>query len=200
MALWRQLQFGHISDVLQTLGAAGNAAEGHGILCGLLCSRGYVNGPTWMIEMTRQHQPEGSERPAGPYASEDSLPAPLIDLHSETVRGINDANYDFHLMLPDDEEDLETRVAALTQWCNGFLYGLGIGGIKNLSALPESVSEITHDLLEISKTSTATDGSEEDESAFTELVEYIRVGVQLIYEELQPVPTKGDPRPGPTLH
>ena len=30
---------------------------------------------------------------------------------------------------------------------------------------------------------------ESDEAAYTEIVEYVRMGVLLLYEELQPVPT-----------
>jgi yecA family protein len=197
MAQWQQLQYEHISGLLHGLGAAGDAAEGHGILCGLLCSKGYVNSGAWIAQMI-------DEAPAPPTREDGStqpLPEPLLDLHSETVRRINDLNYEFHLMLPDDEEELAVRVAALAQWCQGFLYGLGIGGIADFSALPATVSEIAQDLVEISRASAVTDGSDEDETAFAELVEYIRVGIQVIYEELQPItPGNETPESKPTLH
>jgi len=198
MAQWPQLQFEEISDLLQDLGSTGNAAEGHGVLCGLLCSHGYINGQAWITRMVSReartaHTPSDAEGAA-------PLPRPLLDLHSETVRGINDVNYGFHLMLPDDGEDLEVRVEALTEWCQGFLCGMGMGGIKDFSALPEAVVEITHDLMEISRASSATTGSEEDETAFSELVEYVRVGIRLIHEELQPAPPGSGDQRKPTLH
>lgn len=200
MVQWHQLHFDQISSILQDLGATGNAAEGHGVLCGLLCAKGYVDGKSWVRQMvadeTAQPSPPGC---TGIEAMDaESLPPPLLDLHSETVRSINDSNYEFHLMLPNDEDGLELRVDALAQWCEGFLYGLGSGGIQDLSNLPEPVAEITQDLVEISKISPSSDGSDEDESAYTELVEYIRVGIQLIYEELQS--TGASQRTKPTLH
>jgi yecA family protein len=199
MSQWQQLQFEHITGLLHALGAEGNAAEGHGMLCGLLCSKGYVNSKAWIGEMVDQDGTDTLEMP--PDAAPESLPGALLDLHSETVRRINDLSYEFHLMLPDDEEGLETRVAALAQWCQGFLYGMGIGGMEDFSKLPAPVAEIARDLIEISRASAVTDGSEEDETAFAELVEYIRVGVQVIYEELQPVPPGKDETPTkPTLH
>lgn len=199
MSQWQQLQFEHITGLLHALGAEGNAAEGHGILCGLLCSKGYVNSKAWIDEMV---DPDGAETPEPlAEAAREPLPEELLDLHSETVRRINDLNYEFHLMLPDDEEGLEIRVTALAQWCQGFLYGMGIGGMENFSQLPAPVSEIARDLIEISRASAVTDGSEDDETAFAELVEYIRVGIQVIYEELQPVPPdKSSPPTKPTLH
>jgi len=199
MTHWQQLHFEHITGLLHALGAEGNAAEGHGVLCGLLCSKGYVNSKAWIDEMVDQDD-AGTPQPLTDIPPEP-LPEALLDLHSETVRRINDLNYEFRLMLPDDEEGLEIRVTALAQWCQGFLYGMGIGGVEDFSKLPGPVSEIAQDLIEISRASAVTDGSEEDETAFTELVEYIRVGIQVIYEELQPVPSaKDDQQPKPTLH
>ncbi len=199
MVQWQQLHFEEISDLLQGLGSTGNAAEGHGVLCGLLCSKGYINGQMWVSRMVSRNDQSETEHTPAPDAV-PPLPRPLLDLHSETVRGINDINYEFRLMLPDDDEDLEIRVEALTQWCQGFLYGMGVGGIQDFSNLPEPVVEITHDVMEISRASSATTGSEEDETAFSELVEYIRVGIQLIHEELQPVPPNAGPQHKPTLH
>lgn len=198
MVQWQQLHFEEISDLLQDLGSTGNAAEGHGVLCGLLCSQGYINGQAWVTRMISRDRETEHTPPAADGLP--PLPRPLLDLHSETVRGINDANYEFRLMLPDDEEDLEARVEALTEWCQGFLYGMAMGGIKDFSRLPEPVAEITHDLMEISRASSATTGSEEDETAFLELVEYIRVGIMLIHEELQPTPPGGGEQHKPTLH
>ena len=199
MTQWQQLHFEHITGLLHALGAEGNAAEGHGVLCGLLCSKGYVNSKAWIDEMIDREDadtlPPLTEEPPDP------LPEALLDLHSETVRRINDLNYEFRLMLPDDEEGLEIRVTALSQWCHGFLYGMGLGGMENFSKLPAPVAEITQDLVDISRASAVTDGTEEDETAFAELVEYIRVGIQVIYEELQPMPPgKDGPLAGPTLH
>lgn len=199
MVQWQQLHFEEISDLLQDLGSTGNAAQGHGVLCGLLCSQGYINGQAWVTRMLHGDRETGHTPPAGDALP--PLPRPLLDLHSETVRGMNDINHEFRLMLPDDEEDLELRIEALTEWCQGFLYGMGMGGIKDFSRLPEPVVEITHDLMEISRASSATTGSDEDETAFLELVEYVRVGTQLIHEELQPMPPGGvGDQNKPTLH
>ena len=91
-------------------------------------------------------------------------------------------------MLPDDDDSLTQRVNAIGDWSQGYLIGLSLGGITDFAPLPDDAREIAKDLLEISRAGTSYDleGNEEDENAYAELVEYLRVGVLLINEELQP--------------
>jgi uncharacterized protein YgfB (UPF0149 family) len=54
-----------------------------------------------------------------------------------------------------------------------------------MASLPDEVSEVLKDLTEIARASeTETSGSDEEEQAYTELVEYLRAAVQLIHDEL----------------
>src|SRR2546430_3051332 len=52
---------------------------------------------------------------------------------------------EFELLLPEDGQSIDTRTAALAQWCQGFLYGLGAGAIPDASELPGEVGEIVRD-------------------------------------------------------
>jgi uncharacterized protein YgfB (UPF0149 family) len=121
----------------------------------------------------------------------------LMQIHQISVEQMNDIEADFELMLPDDDEPLEMRIEALGAWCQGFVYGLAVGGIKEDTELPEDSKELITDILEISRAGYVADNeaelatdegnSEEDEVAFMEVSEYVRMGVLLIYEELQPL-------------
>jgi hypothetical protein len=121
----------------------------------------------------------------------------LMQIHQISVEQMNDTEADFELMLPDDDEPLEMRIEALGAWCQGFVYGLAVGGIKEDTELPEDSKELITDILEISRAGYVADNeaelatdegnSEEDEVAFMEVSEYVRMGVLLIYEELQPL-------------
>ena len=92
---------------------------------------------------------------------------------------------ELELLLPADEQPIDVRTAALAQWCQGFLYGLGAGSVADASDLPGDVGEIVRDLGEISRAGVdATQDEESNEAAYTELVEFVRVGVQLLFEEL----------------
>ena len=95
---------------------------------------------------------------------------------------------EFEPLLPDDEQPLNGRANALALWCTGFLYGLGTGQISDLEALNGDVGEIVRDFTEISRaTGDDADADESNEQAYAELVEFIRVAAQVVFEELLPL-------------
>ena len=95
---------------------------------------------------------------------------------------------EFEPLLPDDEQPLNGRANALALWCTGFLYGLGAGSISDLAALGGDVGEIVRDFTEISRaTGDDAEGDESNEQAYAELVEFIRVAAQVVFEELLPL-------------
>jgi yecA family protein len=177
---------GLLFDVDAMLGAT----ESHGALCGMLCAQGATDAAQWMLQVLGEHEETSSAlQQAGKI---------LIQVHQLSVEQMNDSNVDFDLMLPDDDEPLESRVEALGVWCQGFVFGLAVGGVKEDTDLPEDSKELIKDILEISRAgyiaddeaelnAMAEDDSEEDEVAFMEVTEYVRMGTLLIYEELQPL-------------
>jgi uncharacterized protein YgfB (UPF0149 family) len=95
---------------------------------------------------------------------------------------------EFEPLLPDDESPLNGRANALALWCTGFLYGLGTGHISDLEALNGDVGEIVRDFTEISRaTGDDAEADESNEQAYAELVEFIRVAAQVVFEELLPL-------------
>jgi len=90
------------------------------------------------------------------------------------------------------------RVVALTA---GFLYGLGTGQISDLDALNGDVGEIVRDFTEISRaTGDDADEDESNEQAYAELVEFIRVAAQVVFEELLPLREQSYPTVPQRLH
>ena len=90
--------------------------------------------------------------------------------------------------MPDDAELLAERVDALAQWCQGFNHGLFVAArIADAEAELTSgnTAEIVRDFSEIAQVAVGKDDPDADgEAAYVELVEYLRVSVQLVYEEL----------------
>jgi len=176
---------GLLFDVDAVLGAI----EAHGALCGMLCAQGATDVAQWMLCVLGEHE-ESS-------AALQTVGKQLMLMHKISVEQMNDSDADFELMLPDDDEPLEARVEALGTWCQGFVYGLAVGGIKEDTELPEDSKEIIKDIVEISRAgyvadeeaeiAVMEDADEEDEVAFMEVTEYVRMGTLLIYEELQPL-------------
>lgn len=178
-----------LESLLFNLDAALGAIESHGALCGMLCAQGATDVSQWMLHVLGEHEESSS---ALQQAGEK-----LLQIHRIAVEQMNTSDVKFELMLPDDEEPLEERVSALGVWCQGFVYGLAAGGIKQDTELPENSKELINDILEISRAGYAADDFDdsdfddgdvdEDEIAFIEVSEYVRMGVLLIYEELQPL-------------
>ncbi len=93
----------------------------------------------------------------------------------------------FAPLLPEDEQSIETRAAALAAWCQGFIYGLGSSSLTDATLLPGQIGEVVRDLTEITHVGAdSTEAEDTNEEAYAELVEFVRVGVQLLFDELEP--------------
>jgi len=179
-------EIAELDDLLYRVDATMGAADAHGTLCGMICARGTIELSEWIDHVVGEQQP-GSE-------ALHNVVHKLSDLQQWTLQSMNDATGAFRLLLLDDEEPLPDRVEALAAWCQGFIYGLAAGGIQQDSELPEDATELLNDMIEISRAGHDADdvdmedgNAQEDELAYMEVEEYVRMGVLFIYEELQPL-------------
>ncbi len=156
----------------QTVGTP--AAECHGLLCGLLCAPEDSPEEAWFREICEDVE----ARP--------ELLAVLRAAREDAVRQLFGGRLEFTPLLPGDEEALAARSTALGTWCDGFLMGLALGGLRDWEALSEEAREIVSDFSELTRIETAPQPDEAGEAAYAELVEYVRVGVLLLNEELHP--------------
>jgi hypothetical protein len=86
------------------------------------------------------------------------------------------------LLLADDKEPITIRINALANWCAGFLSGLGQFGFASKQVKSAEITEFLDDLLQISQVKDkGKPGTEGDEKDYTELVEYVRIGVLMLY-------------------
>jgi uncharacterized protein len=183
MTMMSDIRFKDFEDVLATAGSLADAAEAHGSLCGALCSMAPYRMQDWVNEIL----PDGSS------LTEESA-AMLERVFSATAASFGEQGMEFEPLLPDDEQPLNGRANALALWCSGFLYGLGTGQISDLGALNGDVGEIVRDFTEISRaTGDDAEADESNEQAYAELVEFIRVAAQVVFEELLPLRTQAYP-------
>ena len=175
-----------LEELLYRIDATMGAADAHGALCGMLCARGTIELSEWVDHVIGE-QEQGNELL-------HDVVHKLSELHQSTLEMMNDATGDFKLLLLDDDDPLPERVEALAAWCQGFIYGLAAGGIQEGSELPEDTAELLKDMIEISRAGLDVDDAGVDESddnddevAYMEIEEYVRMGVLLVYEELQPL-------------
>ena len=165
--------YDQVKRLLSESRAVTEPAEAHGTLAGALCATGAYRLEDWLAEIL----PEGTARA--------DAAARLREVYDETRAALTGTQMQFNLLMPDDEEPIELRTEALTLWCNGFVYGLGTSGAPDPEHLPGDAGEIVRDLAQIMRAGVdEREGLEANEAALAELVEFVRVGVQVVFEEL----------------
>ncbi len=139
---------------------------------------------------------------AGPVAPEDCLAAAAqalelnlqgelaesaLGLATATLAALLDEEFGFNLLLPDDDTDIETRVQALAEWCQGFLaaYALVIS-TGSAAGLEDEVAESLRDVAAIAEATVDAEADEEDsERDFFELSEYLRFATLNFFSQRQ---------------
>jgi len=169
-----------LEGLLHSAGAGSGAAEAHGLLCGMACAGGRVAGDVWLEHLLGENNTLS-------VAAQDCHAA-LTSLQTEILRQLNDDALGFVLLLPGDDEPLALRTRALGHWCEGFLYGMALGGSRDDAPLPEDSAEIMKDFYEISHAGfSSRETADADEAAYLEIVEYVRMCVLLVHEEMRPL-------------
>ncbi len=175
--------FDDLSALLGRLEVPIPPSEAHGLLCGLLSAQPSAMAKgAWLGELL-----DSASLTPGSLANRADDIRALDSWFSQVLESMLDTDLTFNLLLPDDEVALAERVRALGDFCAGFCYGIGLGTAGRGSVkLPEDTAELIKDFNEIDSTVT-NDAQSADEETLSELSEYVRVGVLLINEELQPV-------------
>jgi len=163
------ISYSDVQDAVMSQSTCVTAAEAHGLLCGLLCLDDGISCDTWLDFLF------GDEDEVG-----DDERERLDALFLATRQHLDEFDFSFDLLLPEEATALSERAEALGEWCSGFLAGLGYRS-QTIVWSPEGTG-ILRDLSEISRLDpNASD--EEGESAYAELAEYVRVAVQMLRTE-----------------
>ncbi len=175
-----KVDFDTLDDALKRCGASWDAAQTHGLLSGKLAVGGVAAGPDWLLQVLQNTDQNN--------ALQIECRKLLDSLYQSTYWQLSERQSEFIPLLPDDIEDVVTRTTALARWSEGFLHGLV--SAKHGNELKERLgseplSDIIKDMLQITRAGLDEDTTDEDnEAAFIEIVEYLRVAGQLCYEEL----------------
>lgn len=184
------LLYSDLASTLAVIGSRQEVSAFHGALCGALCRETpQALDPTSLLEDDDLNVDAASS-------------AQLREFCEQAIASFSDAELGFQPLLPDDAAPLNERTQALAAWCEGFLFGLSARLKFDLRACSEEVREVVADFAQFTRASIgAGDDLEVEESAYAELVEYIRVGAQLVYMELHPRPAAAaDANYNKTLH
>jgi len=169
------MKFVSVSESLSGFNSGPNASELHGLLTGWLCA-----GSNW--------SESDPPRQLGDWLVGDGdLPQLLTQLVSELVaeiyRDLQDPDFGFQLLLPDDELEISLRQKHLSLWCSGFLSGFGMTGRFQESELVDEVAEVFGDLARIAGLDEEVPEDEENEADLMEIGEYVRISALMVFTE-----------------
>ncbi len=174
------------------------AAESHAVICGLLSCQSRLDAEEWSRRiLSGELESDPGEGRPGSHIHEQDIEM-FKRLIADTEQQLADPELGFLPLLPDDDDTIEERSAALGEWCHGYLYGLSLGGLKEFKHLSEQAQEFARDIVEISSLEVADEESEANEAAFFEVVEYLRMGVLMMRDEIAPPQTSGGDQPDTT--
>ncbi|MCO7517712.1 YecA family protein [Pseudomonas guariconensis] len=173
------------ATLLASNGHPVSPAELHGLLIGRSCAGAGFDADAWLADAAGLLEND----------AEDAVRNALIGLQEMVKAELTGEDITLVLLLPGDEAPLAERAAALGQWCQGFITGFGLNaGGKELSG---EAKEVLQDLVAISQVQDALEESEDGESDYMEVMEYLRVAPLLLYTELA---KPAAPAPKPSLH
>ncbi len=162
-------------------------SEVHGTLCGVLCGNSELNIHDWLALTFLGDNSAASNVVNSRGLLLEAIAESFKDFFLETVKALSDNNLNFYPLLPEDASE-SIRLKAIAEWAQGFLMGLSLAGIKKFSDYPAEVTEFVEAMASIA---TVEDyelaGDDSDEQAIVEFIEFIRIGVLLVNEEINPV-------------
>ncbi len=172
----------YLDSALRRCRASWNAAQAHGFITARLSVAGAGAGPDTVGRILEDSDISDAAR------GECAL---LLGAEiEETAEALDERRSGFTPLLPGDDESAVRRAEALAHWCEGFLHGLVAGeeaqiGEFKARLAAEPIADIIVDMLQMTRAGTDGDGDDEtEEDAYAEIVEYLRVAAQLVYEEL----------------
>jgi yecA family protein len=154
----------------------GAASEFHGALCGVCCGVPDAPAKEWLDRALSSVEAEA-------HPTREAC-ARIAGLATDLRDALTAGELDYALVLPEESEPLAVRAGALARWCEGFLYGLALADAAAMRALTGDAREALEDLAAIARTAGSANDSETDEEAYEELVEFVRIAVQLVFYDL----------------
>lgn len=163
------LDYREFDDALSKTALKMHPSEAHGLLCGIFCNQE-------IAENTWENLVAGDDK-------SEQLHQLMQLLYETSAQQLTDFLFEFQLLLPDEDEALQIRAEALMLWCQGFLTGLKIANVAIEDRKPSDMTEAINDLIEIASVNYEDVVTcDEDEAAYIELVEYVRMAVIFIYQ------------------
>ncbi len=153
-----------------------SAAEIHGVITGQLCAE------------DTSYDVEISQKILEINRGSSEVITSLLKMLADDIRaqlGVED--YAFQPLLPNDDEDIRARLAALTDWCDGFNAGFAGAWVREEVAMAEETREVLNDFSRIAQVEQEDEAmARENEANLMEIVEYVRMAAITLFLQNRP--------------
>ncbi len=175
------VSFDEVANALLEQGELVSPAELHGCLCGLL-GGGFQGDDAALIAQIEKTMDTALHGP---------LAEAVTTLRAEAMAAVTEGVFDFSLLLPGEDLDLEQRIGAMATWCRGFLSGFAQARVSADAAgqaVATDSAEALRDFAAIAQAASDDDESDEDEREehYFELLEYLRVAAMNVILDALP--------------
>ena len=170
------MTYEQLEDLFYALKISASPSAFHGFLCGRLSCG--------VIEIRELIKISAEWLALSPEQS-DAAELDLQEFYEDSLSNLEDVSFLFKPTLPDDELPLGDRLVAIGDWCSNYISGLG-DGMGDSFEFSEDGREALEDLTAIGQISVDFESDDEGERDYTELVEYVRLAVQVIFSDLHP--------------
>lgn len=178
------MSFEELNHLLIPLGALNSPSELHGMLCGKLCGGKRLSGEEWLNESLEFMDVITNEQEGVVGDHEGRGQKALARLYPVVLAQLNDDQFSFQLLLPDEAADLDRRSQALGEWCHGFLTGFGSAGLDPTTQFTPESADCLRDLAAIAQIGDGADEEDlEAENHLAEIIEYVRVAALTLFME-----------------
>ena len=178
------LEFEEVQAVLDAIEMQMSASELHGYQAALLTMGIRFDELGWWEQFLTDY----------PFSGKDTLSdedkAMFVKLLAQTQRQLEASEFEFDLLLPDDDASMILRVASIAEWCAGYLSGiqtavtLATPEVRGRVESSEQIREVLVDFSAIRQADKLEISEVEDlletERNYAEIAEYVRVAVMNI--------------------
>ena len=164
-----------IKEIFETQRIRRHCSEFHGMIIGMMSSGGLNFRSDELYVWLEAYLG------CAPSAKLTSIVNAVLEQGAESLDEYS--NFEFDLALPPDESPLNEQVIALSAWCSGFVAAAEKYGLTSASFENAMIKETIQDFRRISEISEDIDDSDENESDYTQLKEFVRVGALTVYCE-----------------
>lgn len=166
-----------LSEFLATLEYSYELSEIQGMCLGIICTGRSKDMAYWQMQIEKTIL--GDQLNELPHDCHQ-----LIEkLLKISFQDLTHPMLQLNLLLPDDDMPIDVRLKAVSDWCKGFIYGLGLGSPEPAIWNQPNVKEALEDIAQIQKIDTQPEDNHDSEKDYVELVEYLKIATILIFEE-----------------